>query len=140
MKRLCKAELIAFRILHHDVIVVPILVGGNLLGAERDQPGRFCSDLLLSLIQWSSRVGAGSEIEVEPVLSELGFGNSLEPDAGAAVFRIPDLVIRPGPRVAFLLGHTCGFEPLIPRRERFGRIPRTRNEAPPPKNRRAQKD
>src|SRR6266567_6834151 len=97
-------ELVAFRVLHPDRVVVEPFLGqcASNGGAQAGQPAGLRVDSLPASLDRVRPLATGVDVEVQPVLDRLGIGDDMEPDARPMALRVADPV-RPVGQV--LLGH-----------------------------------
>jgi hypothetical protein len=99
---LVDVELVAFRVLHPDRIVVEVLVArhANARGSEPDEALDLGIDALAPRFDGERAAAADGDVQVQPVLGSLEFGYDLEPDARTGAIRIDDAVLT-DPQVIF---------------------------------------
>src|SRR5690242_19423498 len=76
-------ELVAFRVLHPDRVVVQAFLGQCARdgGAQTGQPSGLRVDSLPASLDRVRPLATGMDVEVQPVLDRLGFWDDMEPDA-----------------------------------------------------------
>src|SRR5215469_2894972 len=88
-------ELVAFRVLHRDPVVVESFLGqaAHDGGAQGGQPAGLGVDLLPAGLHGDRPPAAGVDVEVQPVLDGLALGDYLEPDPRPVTLRVADPVL-----------------------------------------------
>src|SRR5262249_605543 len=97
-------ELVAFRVLHPDRVVVEPFPGqcASDGGAQAGQPAGLRVDALPASPDRVGPLATGVDVEVQPVLDHLGLRDGMEPDAPPVALRAADPV---RPIGQLLLGH-----------------------------------
>src|SRR5438552_1349354 len=97
-------ELVAFRVLHPDRVVVEPFLGQGASdgGTQAGQPAGLRVDSLPASLDRVRPLATGVDVEVQPVLDRLGIRDDMEPDARPVALRVADPV-RPADQL--LLGH-----------------------------------
>src|SRR5450755_3835624 len=97
-------ELVAFRVLHPDRVVVRPFLGqcASDGGAQARQPAGLRVDSLPASLDRVRPLATGVDVEVQPVLDRLGIWDDMEPDARPVALRVADS-FRPVGQL--LLGH-----------------------------------
>src|SRR5947207_7221561 len=109
-------ELVAFRVLHPDRVVVEPFLGqwASDSGAQAGQPAGLRVDSLPARLDRVSPLAAGVDVQVQPVLDYLGIRNDMEPDTRPVALRVADPV-RPVDQI--LLRHPQLAVEVVPRSE-----------------------
>src|SRR6516162_9383883 len=89
-----EAELVSFRIPHHNVVLPAPVV--SLDGGRPEANGSLhgLGHLLDPFLQWDLPPPTDVDVEVHPVLHDLGFRYALEVDARTVTVRVDDRVGR----------------------------------------------
>src|SRR2546421_4095129 len=87
-------ELVAFRVLHPDRVVVEPFLGqwASDGGAQAGQPAGLRVDSLPASLDRVGPLAAGVDVQVQPVLDYLGIRDDMEPDARPVALRVADPV------------------------------------------------